>query len=54
MAIAIVPNDNTTYNDQQNGQCSCVGTPCPASGTACNDGDPTTENDVADGKVVYS
>lgn len=42
-------NDPSTFDDQQDGACNCVGTPCPEEGTACDDNDPTTENDTADG-----
>jgi hypothetical protein len=41
--------DDSTFNDVVDGDCGCVGTPCPTLGTSCDDGDTSTFNDVADG-----
>lgn len=41
--------DATTYDDAEDGDCRCAGTPCPTAGTACDDGNPATVNDVEDG-----
>lgn len=41
--------DPSTYDDVQDGNCNCTGTPCPPAGTACDDDNPDTVNDVEDG-----
>ncbi len=38
----------------EDGNCNCSGTPCPPAGTACDDGDPGTQNDVEDGNCNCS
>ncbi|MEZ4794653.1 MAG: T9SS type A sorting domain-containing protein [Flavobacteriaceae bacterium] len=42
-------NDPSTYNDVEDGNCNCSGTPCPLAGTSCDDNNPNTINDVEDG-----
>lgn len=42
-------NDPSTYNDVEDGNCNCSGTPCPTAGTTCDDNNPNTTNDVEDG-----
>lgn len=49
-------NDNNpaTFNDLEDGNCNCSGTPCPTAGTSCDDGDPNTINDTENGFCVCS
>ncbi|MEM6965628.1 MAG: discoidin domain-containing protein, partial [Bacteroidota bacterium] len=42
-------NNATTFDDTEDGDCNCVGIPCPVAGTVCDDGNAFTENDVEDG-----
>ena len=44
-------NDNNaaTFDDIEDGDCLCEGTPCPTAGTICDDGNTNTENDIEDG-----
>lgn len=41
--------DDSTFNDVEDGNCGCAGTPCPEAGTTCDDGNPATIDDVEDG-----
>ena len=42
-------NDASTFNDMEDENCNCVGTPCPTAGMACDDGDDATIDDIEDG-----
>ena len=42
-------NDPSTFNDIEDGNCNCAGTPCPPAGTVCDDNNPNTINDIEDG-----
>lgn len=42
-------NNDSTFNDVEDGNCNCEGTPCPDAGTICDDNNSFTENDVEDG-----
>ncbi|MEM6965618.1 MAG: lectin-like protein, partial [Bacteroidota bacterium] len=41
--------DASTFDDVEDGNCNCAGTPCPTLGASCDDGDASTFDDQEDG-----